>query len=214
MNIEQQYQTPNFTKKPSSLRYYQEGVPSVEPTQWQLQITEPDGLKHELTLDQLHQLPHTTTLRRMVCVCNWTIKREWTGVLLRDLFRHHGIDLTQWRGHHFKQSSVGTQEKGVYESWVELDGALERDAMLAWAVDGSPLPPQQGFPLRFIDFGLYNYKNVKGLARIDITPNAQLGHWEQLAGYSLDGTIKPKRYWAVDLRQHRFAATPGEVTSW
>lgn len=113
-----------------------------------------------------------------------------------------------------EQSSIGTLDKGIYDSWVDLAGALQRDAILAYAVDGEPLPLAQGYPLRFIDFGLCNYKNVKGLAHLQLTADACQGHWEALAGYPLDGTIKPKRYWGVDTRQHQFAVEAGEITTW
>jgi DMSO/TMAO reductase YedYZ molybdopterin-dependent catalytic subunit len=62
-----------------------------------------------------------------------------------------------------------------------------------------------------LDFGLYGYKNVKGLKRIEVTDKFELGKWEKKAGYSLDGTIRPKRYWIVDLCAHKFVGEPGEV---
>lgn len=208
-----EFLTPNIEKKPSSLRYYQEGVPSVDLADWQLHI-QAGGRALALNYQDLLQLPQTTQHRRLVCVCNWTIKRYWSGVLLKDALAATGVDLKKLDGLYLKQISVGTPEKGVYESWIDLAGAVARDAILARSVDGAPLPPEQGYPLRLIDFGLYAYKNVKGLTRLEITPAAQLGHWEELAGYSLDGTVKPKRYYSVDLRKHMFTTHNGEVTEW
>lgn len=208
------YETPNLEKKPSSLRYYQEGVPAVDADKWGLKIVSLDGRSLTLSYAELLSLPQTTYFRRIVCVCNWTIKRQWTGVTLKDLLDAFSINVHPCANVFIKQSSIGTAEKGIYESWVNLADALERGALLAYAVDGEALPEEQGYPIRFIDFGLYNYKNVKGLARIELTTEARLGHWEELAGYPLDGTIKPKRYWSVDLRKHMFAATPGEVREW
>lgn len=206
--------TPNIEKKPSSLRYYQEGVPSVDVDNWRLDICSADGRQISLNYATLLKLPQTTQHRRLVCVCNWTIKRHWTGVLLKDALIAAGVDITNLQGLFLKQVSVGTPEKGIYESWIDLAGAVARGAILAHSVDGAPLPPEQGYPLRLIDFGLYAYKNVKGLTRLEVTPTAQQGHWEELAGYSLDGTVKPKRYYAVDLRKHMFTMHTGEVTEW
>lgn len=208
------YKTPNPDKKPSSLRYYQEGLHTVNEADWKLSIDAGNGKEYVLNFQYLLKLPCTTQLRRMVCVCNWIIKREWTGVLLNDLFKNIGVIHEIDKYHYLKQISIGTSDKGIYESWIDLNGALQRNAILAYAVDGTFLPVEQGYPLRFIDFGLYNYKNVKGLARLELTDNARLGHWEDLAGYPLDSTIKPKRYWSVDTRQHQFTAQTGEVTEW
>lgn len=208
------HETPNIERKPSSLRYYQEGVPVVSETEWELRIDAGNGSAHTLSYDDLLRLPCTAQFRRMVCVCNWTIKRNWAGVLLKDLLNHVGAMPPPDNHVYLKQTSIGTPEKGSYESWIDLHGAIRRDAILAYAVDGKCLPSEQGFPVRFIDFGLYNYKNVKGLAQLEITAQAELGHWEAEAGYPLDGTVKPKRYWCVDARLHRFTAVPGEVTDW
>lgn len=203
--------TPFLHKKPSSLRYYQEGVPAVGATEWCLRID--DGRRSvALTYDDIIRLPVTQQHRRMVCVCSWTIKRYWSGVLLADLLRHVGIDTQELP--FLRQASVGTAEKGVYESWIEVSGALRRGALLAHTVDGEPLPPAQGAPLRLIDFGLYGYKCVKGLAKLELTHEARLGYWEEQAGYMLDGTVKPKRYYAVDLQKQMFSMSAGEVTEW
>lgn len=208
------YVTPNLERKPLSLRYYQEGIPSVDVEAWRLDIVALDGRKVSLTYAELLGLPRTLHHRRLVCVCNWTIKRWWEGVLLREVLAAAGIDPGSVSGQYLRQVSVGTPEKGIYESWIDLAGALERDALLAHSVDGRPLPPEQGYPLRLIDFGLYAYKGVKGLTRLEVTPEARLGYWEETAGYSLEGTVKPKRYWSVDLRKHMLAGKPGEVTEW
>lgn len=206
--------TPNIEKKPSSLRYYQEGVPKVDTAAWRLTIHAKGTNLLTLSHQDLFNLPQNTQHRRLVCVCNWTIKRYWSGVLLKDVLAAAGMNVAKLQGLYLKQMSVGTPEKGAYESWIEMASAVRRDAILAHSVDGAPLPPEQGYPLRLIDFGLYAYKNVKGLTHLEVTPNAQLGHWEEWAGYPLDGTVKPKRYYAVDLRKHMFAMGKGEVTEW
>lgn len=206
--------TPNIERKPSSLRYYQEGVPDVDIAAWRLTIQDQGGSPLILSYEDLFKLPQSTQHRRLVCVCNWTIKRYWSGVLLKDALAVAGVNADKLQGLHIKQVSTGTPDKGVYESWIDLAGAVARDAILAHSVDGAPLPPEQGHPLRLVDFGLYAYKNVKGLTRLEVTPNAQLGHWEELAGYPLDGTVKPKRYYSVDLRKHMLAVDKGEVTQW
>jgi DMSO/TMAO reductase YedYZ molybdopterin-dependent catalytic subunit len=115
---------------------------------------------------------------------------------------------------YLKQTSIGTPEKGVYESTIALGDALSRRALLIYSVDGEPLPIVQGYPLRLIDFGLYGYKNVKGLSKLEVTDRFELGEWENRAGYDVDGTVRPKKYRIVDLAQWRFVDKPGEVTDY
>lgn len=44
-----------------------------------------------------------------------------------------------------------------------------------------------------------------------MTDEFELGEWERKAGYKKDGTIRTKRYWIVDLVEHKFVGEPGEV---
>lgn len=197
-------------KKPKSENYYQEGIPeSVDLSSWRLTVTGMVNKTLSLSYDDIMEVPEVEQSRRMVCVCNWSIRRTWTGVLLSSV-----IELAAGvhkKGLYLKQTSIGT-EKGVYTSTIPLGPALKRDALLCYAVDGSVLPMEQGYPLRLIDFGLYGYKSVKGLYTLEVTDKFELGLWEAKAGYDLNGTIQPKKYWIVDLQDWRFIDKSAEVT--
>jgi DMSO/TMAO reductase YedYZ molybdopterin-dependent catalytic subunit len=201
--------TPFLHKKPSSLRYFQEGVIAIDVKAWQLTIDGEVSRPVNLTYDEICDIASISHHRRNVCVCLWSIKRHWEGVLLRDVLSLAGVDLED-PGLYLRQHSVGT-EKGCYDSTVHLQSAVKRDAILAHRVDGQALPLENGFPLRFIDFGLYLYKCVKAIKRIEITRENKIGFWEDYAGYDLDGTIQPKRYYAVDLQKKFFFEGSGEV---
>jgi len=83
--------------------------------------------------------------------------------------------------------------------------------MIAHSVDGEALSLAQGYPVRTIDFGLYGYKGVKGLERLTVTDKFELGYWEEFAGYDVEGTIKMKKCWCVDLGAHRFIDKKDEL---
>jgi DMSO/TMAO reductase YedYZ molybdopterin-dependent catalytic subunit len=200
------------TRKPSSLRYYQDGPPAaVDLNTWRLRLTGLGVPDRALSFAELAELPRVLANRRYVCVCNWSIREEWAGYLLEDLLRCCGWD-GRVEGRYLRQVSIGTPDKGVYESTIPLGPALARQAMLIDRVGGEPLPLERGYPLRLIDFGLYGYKSVKGLARLEMTDTFELGIWERKAGYALDGEIQPKRYRFCDLGGHHFVTGPGEVT--
>ncbi|BET95857.1 molybdopterin-dependent oxidoreductase [Xenorhabdus taiwanensis] len=208
--------TPYIDKKPSSLRYYQEGPPesydSIDMKEWALKIF----LPHESTpilvaFEDLKNIAPITESRRVVCVCNWSIRRNWTGVLLKDLLKYLGISQEKYFSYNLKQISLGTS-KGVYDSTISLSNALENRAMIIWAVDGDPLSLEEGYPIRLVDFSLYRYKGVKCLSELYFTDEFAQGFWESKAGYCKEGKIKAKRYRIVDLQEHRFINSSGEVT--
>lgn len=201
--------TPFIERKPSSLRYFQEGAAPINIDDWKLTIAGEVASQVQLTYRDLLALPAIHCHRRNVCVCLWSIKRHWEGVLLKDVLSLAGVDMED-PGLYMKQFSHGT-EKGAYDSTVHLATAIERDAILAYKVDDDFLPLENGYPIRLIDFGLYMYKCVKALTRIEITRNNEVGYWEAYAGYSVDGIILPKKYYAVDLQRKFYFDGTGEV---
>ena len=56
----------------------------------------------------------------------------------------------------------------VYERSLALDDALRDEVLLAYAVNGEPLPPQHGYPLRLIVPGWYGMTHVKWLRTITV----------------------------------------------
>lgn len=205
--------TPRIEKKPSSLRYYQDGPPaSVDVSKWRLKVRSVAGREVGISYQDLLAFPQVSTNRRTVCVCNWTIRRTWTGVLLKEVLNHAGVEGIDDRADLFlKQQSIGTPGKGQYDSTIRLRDAIARGAMIIHSVDDEPLSLEQGYPVRLIDFGVYNYKGVKGLEHLIVTDRFEIGHWEKYAGYDIEGTIKTKKYYCIDLAGHRFIDKPGEV---
>ncbi len=198
--------TLRIEKKPSSLRYYQDGPPSqIDISTWRLSLLLAGKQKSlSFTLSDIKSIPKRVENRRMICVCNWSIRRTWGGIYLEDLFNYAGLVKYDYTGLFLKQLSIGTSDKGKYDSTIRIDDAIARNAMLIYEVDGEPLPLEQGYPLRLIDFGLYGYKGVKGLSELQVSTEFELGYWEQHAGYALEGNVKPKKYFIVDLKEHRF----------
>jgi sulfane dehydrogenase subunit SoxC len=59
-------------------------------------------------------------------------------------------------------------EEQAYERSLPLDVLREGEALLAYEVNGVPLPPQHGFPLRLVVPGWYGMTSVKWLSRITL----------------------------------------------
>jgi sulfane dehydrogenase subunit SoxC len=159
-------------------------IPAVEEASWRLRV---DGaVRHPLTLtlDDLRARPVVTRPVTMECAGNgrarlapraisqpWLLEAvgtaEWSGTPLWPLLEESGIadaavELV------FAGLDRGV-EGGVeqrYARSLPLTEARREEVLLAWGVNGQPLPPQHGFPLRLLVPGWYGMTSVKWLARI------------------------------------------------
>ena len=69
-------------------------------------------------------------------------------------------------------------EEQAYARSLSLADALASEALLAYEINGVPLPPQHGFPLRLVVPGWYGMASVKWLARVSLLA-------EQFDGYQM-----------------------------
>lgn len=163
--------------------------PAVSPTEWKLRI---HGLvDHPITLtyDDLLKRRRTQAWVTINCVSNpvggplignaW-----WSGVRLADILEEAGI---QSGATAIKQTSVDGWTCGTPISAV-TDG---RDAMLAIAMNGSPLPVEHGFPVRTIVPGLYGFVSAcKWVEDMEITTfDTFHGYWTD-RGWSAQAPVK------------------------
>jgi sulfite dehydrogenase (cytochrome) subunit A len=107
---------------------------------------------------------------------------EWTGVPLADLLRAAGlrkdaIDVV------FTGADHGF-ERGVeqdYQRGLTVREALDSGAIVAWEMNGYPLPPQHGYPLRLIMPGWYGMASVKWLRSIEVIDHEFTGYQNAVA---------------------------------
>ena len=70
-------------------------------------------------------------------------------------------------------------EEQDYARSLPLAEALREDVLLAYEVNGGPLPPQHGFPLRLLVPGWYGMTSVKWLARITVIDTPFTGYQQR-----------------------------------
>lgn len=93
---------------------------------------------------------------------------EWTGVPVRDVMAGVGVQ-TAALELLFSAPDEGIQ-KGVrhfYQRSLSLDEAERPEVMLVWAMNGRPLEPQHGAPVRLVVPGWYGMASVKWVHRIE-----------------------------------------------
>jgi hypothetical protein len=143
----------------------------------------------ELTYDELVAMPLHDQYVTIACVSNevggdLVGNALWRGVRLKELLDRAGVqpEATQIVGR-----AVDGFTAGFPTVWALAD---EREALVAVAMNGDPLPADHGFPARLIVPGLYGYVSAtKWLAEIELTRfEAFDGYWVPL-GWSKEAPI-------------------------
>jgi DMSO/TMAO reductase YedYZ molybdopterin-dependent catalytic subunit len=163
-------------------------VPRPRLDTWRLRVTGMVERPLELTYDELVAMPLHDQYVTIACVSNevgggLVGNALWRGVRLKDLLDRVGVDpsATQIVGR-----SVDGFTAGFPTAWALAD---EREALVAVAMNGEPLPPDHGFPARLIVPGLYGYVSAtKWLSEIELTTMAFDGYWVPL-GWAKDAPI-------------------------
>ncbi|MEP6817257.1 MAG: sulfite oxidase [Marmoricola sp.] len=176
-------------------------IPVIDPQAFRLVVDGLVGTPLSLDLDALRQRPQVSTVVTMECAGNgrallqprpvsqpWLVEAvgtaEWTGTPLAPLLRDAGIsadavDVV------FTGADHGI-ERGVeqdYQRSLAVTEALRGDVLLAYEMNGAPLPPQHGHPLRLVVPGWYGMAHVKWLTRIEVVPHQFEGF--QMSAYRL-----------------------------
>jgi sulfane dehydrogenase subunit SoxC len=102
---------------------------------------------------------------------------EWTGTPLAPLLREAGVGVDVFEIL-FTGLDRGVEdgEERAYERGLPLDEALHDEVLLAYAMNGHPLLPQHGAPLRLLVPGWYGMTNVKWLSRITALTEPYAGY--------------------------------------
>lgn len=107
---------------------------------------------------------------------------EWTGVLLRDVLIAAGIREDDDRIQHVQFEGYDVDISGEsYSTSIPFEKAISPggDVLLAYEMNGEPLPRDHGYPLRVIVPGMVGARSVKWLKRIVVSPKESSSFWHQ-----------------------------------
>jgi sulfane dehydrogenase subunit SoxC len=187
-------------------------IPAVETDRWRLKVAGRVAKPLELTLEEIKKRPRQTIPVTMECAGNgralfaprrisqpWLLEAigtaEWTGTPLRSILQETGLggDAVEivFTG---LDRGVEGDEVQYYQRSLTIDEAIRDEVLLVYEMNGEPLPPQHGYPLRLLKPGWYGMASVKWLDRIEAVA-------EPFQGYQM---VRAYRY-------SQSAADPGEA---
>jgi len=182
------------------------GIPDLDPTSWRLEVGGLAGWPLSLSLAELRAMPSRTAVVTLECAGNgrsgleppvpgeqWGLgavgTAAWTGVLLTDVLDlaapQPGALQVVFRG---ADSGRAEGRGGLvhFERSLPMRYPGSAGALLAYSMNGQPLPKRHGYPLRLIVPGWYGVASVKWLTAIEVTGRPFDGHF-QVDRYHIDG---------------------------
>ena len=118
----------------------------------------------------------------------------WSGVALADVLELAGpTGEAAHAGFEGADLCPEAQPAQLFGGSIPLDKATRSEVLLAWAMNGEPLPPVHGAPLRVVVPGYIGARSVKWLRRIELRAQPWAGYFQHVV-YRLvpeDGTPGP-----------------------
>ncbi|MBM4124916.1 MAG: hypothetical protein FJ246_08215, partial [Nitrospira sp.] len=170
--------------------------PSVDMRDWALTLK---GLVEKpLTLSYLQLLarPGVSEIVTLECIGNRIAgdavsTAAWEGVPLKALLVEAEI--------HSKAYDVVFRAADGYSDSITIERALVGDVLVAYRMNGAPLPQGHGFPARIIVPGVYGMKSVQWLTEIELVEQDYRGYYQK-QGWSDEATVKTMS--RIDLPGH------------
>jgi DMSO/TMAO reductase YedYZ molybdopterin-dependent catalytic subunit len=152
-------------------------VPSVDANSWRLNIR---GLiksgPQQFTYEELKAMPSTSEFATLECISDkidgdLISTAYWKGVSLKSILEKAQV-LPEAIYVVFRCSDG-------YDVGIPIDRGLMDGTILAYEMNGVPLPAEHGFPVRAIVPGLYGMMNAKWITDIELVDRVYEGFWQR-----------------------------------
>ena len=157
------------------------------PSDWKLSVGGNVDKPTTLTLDDIKGMPVVEEMRTFECISNpaggpLISNAMWKGIKMKDILDRVGVKANTLE--------IKLESFDGYSTAIPLDLAMHDHSLLAYEMNGEPLPIQHGKPLRCLWPGHYGMKQPKWLTTITAITDKYLGYWEQ-QGWSDQALILP-----------------------
>jgi DMSO/TMAO reductase YedYZ molybdopterin-dependent catalytic subunit len=158
---------------------YHGNTPEIDLGAWRL-----DWHGRKLSLMDIKTLPEVTQVTELKCVEGWSTVVSWTGVRFSDFLKA----FPDTRSSAIEPSYVAlrSEPEGYEDDWyyvgIDLESMLNPQTLLAYGMNGKPLTPEHGAPLRLAIPHKYGIKNIKLITQIALASERPADYWAEL-GY-------------------------------
>jgi len=160
----------------------------VDPATWRLKVNGGalEGDRRLVSLDQIKALPRFEQTTELKCIEGWSTVVRWAGARLADLAASTGSSSRSGRPYSASKPpddllsyvSLATPG-GVYYVGLDMPSALHPQTLLCYEMNGQPLSPDHGAPLRLVIPLKYGIKNIKQIKTLRFTDRRPADYWAE-----------------------------------
>jgi Oxidoreductase molybdopterin binding domain/Mo-co oxidoreductase dimerisation domain len=150
-------------------------TPSVDAAAWRFHVKGLVQNPFELDYGQVKALPQINEELTLECISNppdgtAISNAVWQGFRLKPLLDRAKVD----------RRAVWVAMRGAdgYYTGLPVDELLRPENFMPWKMNGVPLPPAHGFPLRIFIPGKYGMKQPKWITELEFLDHETTGYWE------------------------------------
>ncbi len=159
----------------------------IDPALWRLRV---EGLAGnavaQLTLADIQALPRHEMITELRCIEGWSIINQWAGARLSDLVEKHppatrsgqGADYAKRRDDFPEYVGLSTPDAAYYVG-LDAAAAMHPQTLLCYEMNGHPLTPQHGAPLRLAIPVKYGIKNLKRIGTLRFSQERPPDYWAE-----------------------------------
>jgi hypothetical protein len=156
---------------------YKGETPTPDLNAWRLTLEGAHEKPKVLTLADLKTLPEISQTTELKCVEGWSVIVNWTGIRLVDfLERFPPPPGTQY-------VAMRSEPEGFDDEWyyvgLDMPSCRHPQTLLAYAMNGAPLTPEHGAPLRLVMPHKYGIKNIKLITHIAYAADRPADYWAE-----------------------------------
>src|SRR3989442_1345886 len=161
--------------------------PVVEVAKWSLDIGGLVSKPVRFSFEDLRAMPAIEQVQTLECISNEVggdliSNAKWKGVQLRDVLMRAG-------GPAATAVKVAFRCADGYSESIPVADAMHPTTLLAYEMNGEPLPTKHGFPVRLLVPGSFGMKNPKWITKIEVVNYDFRGYWEA-SGWSDEAVVK------------------------
>lgn len=147
---------------------------AFDAANWKLQVVNKNNDTLLVSLNEIKSLPKTEVIYDFKCIEGWSQRTWWGGVKFSDFVRAFQLNEEA----KLKYVGLKTPDEKYYVG-IDMPSALHAQTLLAYEMNGKPLPLNNGYPLRLIIPLKYGIKSIKRIGTLYFSNQRPPDYWAE-----------------------------------